>query len=109
MLYMTKDRDCKGIYINEEIPNVSVILYADETVCRLQYKINVLDEYRSLWSLIVNLCKTKIVVFRRGGKIKRSEKWYFNGEKMNVVSACKYLRKIVRRRRRITFIKSKNT
>ena len=44
-----------------------------------------------MWSLIVNLCKTKIVVFRRGCKLKRSEKWYFNGKKMDVVSSYKYL------------------
>ena len=44
-----------------------------------------------MWSLIVNLRKTKIVVFRRGGELKRSEKWYFNGKKMDVVSSYKYL------------------
>ena len=40
-----------------------------------------------MWSLIVNLCETKIVVFRRGGKLGRNEKWYFNGREMDVVSA----------------------
>ena len=73
-----------------------IILYADDiaegsdTVGRLQFMINVLVEYCRMWSLIVNLCKTKIVVFRRG-KLKRSEKWYFNGKKIDVVSSYKYL------------------
>ena len=94
---MMKDKGCKGVYINEEVPNLMIILYADDiaecsdTVGRLQFMINVLVEYCRMWSLIVNLCKTKIVVFRRGGKLKRSEKWYFNGKKMDVVSSYKYL------------------
>ena len=94
---MMRDKGCKGIYINEEVPNLVIILYAydtaegSDTVGRLQFMINVLVEYCRLWSLIVNLCKTKIFVFRRGGKLKRSEKWYFNGMKMNVVSSYKYL------------------
>ena len=61
------------------------------TVGRLQCMTSVLVEYCRMWSLIVHLCKTKIVVFRRGGKLKRSEKWYFNGKKMEVVSSCRYL------------------
>ena len=93
---MRKDRGCEGVYINEEVPNLIIILYADGivggyTVGRLEFMINVLAEYCRLWSLIVNLCKTKIVVFRRGGKLERSEKWYFNGKKMDVVSSYQYL------------------
>ena len=52
--------------------------------------INVLVKYCRMWSLIVNLCKTKIAVFRRGGKLERSEKLYFNGKKIDVVSSYKY-------------------
>ena len=68
---MMEDKGCKGIYINEEVPDLVIILYADDTaegsdtVGRLQFMINVLVEYCRLWSLIVNLCKTKIAVFRR--------------------------------------------
>ena len=89
-----KYKGCKGVYIKEEVPNLMIILYADDiaegsdTVCRLQFMINVL--YCRMWSLIVNLCKTKIVFFRRGGKLKRSEKWYYNGKKINVVNSYKY-------------------
>ena len=77
---MMKDKGCKGVYISEEVPNLLIILYAvdiaegSDTVGRLQFMSNVLVQYCRMWSLIVNLCKTKIVVFRRGGKLKRSEK-----------------------------------
>ena len=66
---MMRDKCCKGVYINEEVPNLMIILYADDiaegsdTVGRLQFMINVLVEYCRMWSLIVNLCITKIVVF----------------------------------------------
>ena len=89
---MMRDKGCKGVYINEEVPNLMIILYAYEiaegsdTVGRLQFMINVLVEYCRMWSLIVNLCKTKIVVFRRGGKLKRSEKCFFNDKKIWMLS-----------------------
>jgi hypothetical protein len=35
-----------------------------------------LHEYATKWDLTVNIDKTKIVVFRNGGKIKDNEKWY---------------------------------
>ena len=91
-----KERGCQEVYINEEVPNLTIILYADDitegsdTVDRLQFMINVLLELCRTWSLTVNLCKTKIAVFRRGDELKRSEKWYFNGKKMNDVSSYKY-------------------
>jgi hypothetical protein len=41
----------------------------------------------------VSLNKTKIVVhvFRRGGILKTSEKWYYRGKPVTVVSEYKYL------------------
>ena len=41
--------------------------------------------------MIVNLTKTKIVVFRREGCLKQNEKWYYNGGKIEVVSSYDYL------------------
>jgi hypothetical protein len=31
------------------------------------------------------------MVFRNGGPLRTNEKWYFNGEKLEVVSGYKYL------------------
>ena len=33
----------------------------------------------------VNLNKTEIIVFRNGGNLRNSEKWYFDGAPVNVV------------------------
>ena len=48
---MMKYKGCKGVYIKKEVPNLMIILYADDiaegsdTVCRLQFMINELVEY----------------------------------------------------------------
>ena len=39
----------------------------------------------------LNLSKTKIIVFRNGGILKETEKWLYNGQKIEVVSFYKYL------------------
>ena len=39
----------------------------------------------------VNIDKTKILVFRRGGIVKQNEKWLFNDKPIEVVSHYKYL------------------
>ena len=44
----------------------------------LQHSLNRLHEYCERWGLEVNIGKTKIVVFSKRGKIKATDKWYFN-------------------------------
>ena len=72
-------------------------MYADDIiqganmVKKLQDMIDVLNEFCLKWGLQVNMSKTQIMVFRRGGEIKRYEKWYFRGKEITVVSSYKYL------------------
>ena len=74
-----------------------ILLYADDmamccaTVGRIQKMIDVLDQFCEKSAMIVNLTKTKIVVFSRGGCLKQNEKWYYNGGKIEGVSSYKYL------------------
>ena len=74
-----------------------ILLYADDmamcsdTVGRIQKRIDVLGQFCEKWAMIVNLTKTKIVVFRRGECLKQNEKWYYNGGKIKVVPSYKYL------------------
>lgn len=61
-------------------------MYADDIVLLatdpliLQTMINRLAKYTSLWNLTVNLSKSKIMVFRNGGKLGREERWQLSGE-----------------------------
>ena len=77
--------------------NVSLLLYADDAVifCEskddLQKGLDLLYDYCCKWNLIVNTDKTKIVVFRRGGRLSKHENWTYNGENINVSNAFNYL------------------
>ena len=79
-------------YINIQMLNIFLIMYADDMVLLvekpegLQKMINSLFNYTQNWNLTVNTNKTKIVVFRDGGKLRDNEKWYFNGCKLDVVN-----------------------
>ena len=53
--------------------------------------IDVLGHFCENWTKIVNLTKTKLVVFRRGKCLKQNEKWYYNGGKIKEISSYKYL------------------
>ena len=54
-------------------------MYADdmvlfsESISELQNMFNTLQNYTTEWSLDVNVQKTKVVVFRNGGKIHNNE------------------------------------
>ena len=47
--------------------------------------------YCSKWGTTVNIMKTKIVVFRKGGKLAKKDRWYFEGREIDVVPFFKYL------------------
>ena len=44
--------------------------------------LNVLKMFCDKWGLKLNLLRTKILVFRRGGIVKRNEKWFYGGKKI---------------------------
>lgn len=69
----------------------SLLMYADDlcifsdSVIGLQRKLNILSQFCSTWGLKVNLQKTNVIVFRNGGYLRNSEKWFykkFNGSNM---------------------------
>ena len=83
--------------IDIETIKVFVLLFADdlvrfaETVIELQRLINWLVGYCDRWRMKVNLLKTKFVVSRNGGPLRRYEKWKFDDFKLEVVTCYKYL------------------
>ena len=97
LIDMLDELGCHGIYVNEDAKNIMILLYADDmaliadTVVRLQRMIDVLESYCCKWNMLVNLIKTTIMVFRRGGVLRKNEQWFYKGEKIEVVSRYKYL------------------
>ena len=97
LVKMLNDAECSGIFVNETLPNLLLLMYADDialcadTVGRLQKQINVLEEFCLKWGMKVNMKKTKVLVFRRGGIVRQNEKWFFHKKKIENVSYYKYL------------------
>ena len=74
-----------------------MLMYADDlvlmgdTIGNIQKLLDTLSEFCDKWGLSVNMDKTKLMVFRNGGIVKKNEVVYFNGNKLNCVSYYKYL------------------
>jgi hypothetical protein len=94
---VTKEQLCEGIYLDENYPNVNMLLYADDVVIvgdhigRVQNILNILNEFCGKWGLKVNMLKTKMMVYRKGGIVKRNEKCYFDGTEIELAKYYKYL------------------
>lgn len=74
-----------------------ILAYADDIVLLapsaavLQRMIICLEKYCDMWNLIVNLAKSKILIFKNGGRPAEKEKWWYKNERIEVVSAYQYL------------------
>lgn len=53
--------------------------------------IDVLQEFCNKWGLSVNVNKTKVMVFKKGGKLRNGEKWHMYGRPLETVPLYKYL------------------
>ena len=68
-----------------------LLLYADDIVIfsntsdGFQRGLNVLSDYCNKWNLMVNVDKTKIMVFRKGGNLPRNLDFMFEGKKIEIV------------------------
>ena len=67
-----------------------IALIADTSV-GLQRKLKALESFCQKWGMKVNLAKTKIIVFRNGGKLSSKEKFLYNGKTIDMVTHYKYL------------------
>ena len=73
------------------------LLFADDsllisdTATGLQNQIDILDQQSNRLGLKVNLEKTKIIVFRKGGYLSKYEHWHYRNNAIEVVNSYKYL------------------
>ena len=74
-----------------------MLLYADDRAIfsnsaeELQSGLDVLSEYCARWKLKVNVSKTKILIFRKGGRIARDLVFIYDGKSLEIIKAFKYL------------------
>lgn len=77
---------------------IKVLMYADDIVLiaesprMMQLMINKLSEYCKIWNLVINVAKSKIMIFKQHmRRLQNVEKWYLNDEQLEVVKEFKYL------------------
>jgi hypothetical protein len=84
-----------GITINNQL--INSLLFADDLALiaksreALIVMINQLASYVSRWGLNVNLQKSKIIVFRKGGHLSKLDKFYYNNTEVEIVKNYTYL------------------
>jgi len=79
---------------NKEIPCLFFaddICFLSSSVLGLQRMLNSLEKYCAEWNLEVNVKKTKAIVFKKGAKLAKFEKWRYAGEPIEVVRKFNYL------------------
>jgi len=67
-----------------------IVLFADNAV-DLQHNLNVLHEYCQKWKLTGNTMKTKVMVCRKGGRLRNNISFTYAGESIDIVSKFVYL------------------
>ena len=89
---------CKGYEgLNIDLFKIFMLLYADDIVLfadsadELQHGLNLLLEYCNKWKLKVNVNKTKVMVFRKGGILPRNLAFFYNEQQVEIVNKFRYL------------------
>ena len=67
-----------------------IVLFA-ESALDLQSGLDILKDYCDKWKLIVNTNKTKVMIFRKGGRNNNTEHFIYNGNAIEIVDKFTYL------------------
>lgn len=62
-----------------------------EQLTDLQQMIKILERYNGRNKLELNAKKSKIMIFRKGGRLSKEEKFHYKGEEIEIVNKFKYL------------------
>ncbi|MES9880123.1 MAG: reverse transcriptase family protein, partial [Sedimenticola sp.] len=77
--------------------NIFLLLYADDIAIlatsqeQLQKGLDTLYNYCQKWKLTVNTKKSKIMIFRKGGRLPANLKFYYNNLEIEIVTKFSYL------------------
>ena len=86
-----------GIQLLPGLMELLILLFADDiallslTPIGLQHQLNILKTCCDRLHLTVNENKSKIMIFRKGGRLNRHEKWTFGGRALEIVNEYCYL------------------
>ena len=91
------DQGTRGIQLFPSITEIFLLMFADDialvsdTVVGLQKQLNILCQFCQTYKISVNITKSKILVFKRGGRLAASEKWYYDNSLIEVVTGFTYV------------------
>ena len=86
----------RGIFVTDQIDDMIALMFADyvaffdDTIIRLQHQINCIHSFCESVGMSLNLLKTKIIVFRKDGILKRMKRNGI-GQPIDIVPFYKYL------------------
>ena len=89
------NKDAKGVGIG--LIKLFLLLYADDITLfsdsadGLQEGFNNLSEYCDRWKLKINLSKTKVMIFRKGGRLSKELRFRYKGMEIEIVHQYSYL------------------
>ena len=96
-LTMKQDQNLRGIQLQPNDIEILLLMFADDvalladTVIGLQRQLNVLYNFCQTSYLKVNSQKSKVMVFKKGGRLSRHETWTYGGEKLDIVPSFSYV------------------
>lgn len=91
---------CKGRHGIQMLPGeieLFLLMFADDiallssSIVGLQNQLNILHNVSKRLGLRLNMNKTNVVVFRNGGHLAKSEKWFYGNAQVSSASSYKYL------------------
>lgn len=94
---LLEDNNTRGIQLFPDIVEVFTLMFADDialisdTVVGLQKQLNILNQFCEHSKLAVNILKTKVLVFKRGGQLASKEKWTYGGTQLETVNGFIYV------------------
>ena len=74
-----------------------MLLFADDIACIadtiawLQWQLNALQECCNDFQLSVNVTKTKVLVFKKGGRLPKAEKWFYSNSQIETINGFSYV------------------
>ena len=87
----------RGVQLLPDLTEILLLMFADDlalisdSVVGLQKLLNILYRFCSDRGMIINIVKTIIVVFKKGGMLARNETWSLGGERIQVVPCFTYV------------------
>ena len=88
MRAMLHESGSEGITVDDL--KLCLLLYAESRL-DLQNSLDSVHDYCQRWKLCVNILKTKMVVFRKGGRLSIDDIWFYGDSILEVVEHFSYL------------------